>query len=64
MDKYSVLCEVETELHVSYNLEKHGSSKMKFVASVSNTFLWIWLLTPGFYQFTSTVLLYRELRIQ
>jgi len=41
MDKYSVLCEVETELHVSYNLEKHGSSKMKFVASVSNTFLWI-----------------------
>jgi len=47
MDTYSVLCEVESELHVTYILEECVSSNIRFVSWVSNTFLWMWLVTPG-----------------
>jgi hypothetical protein len=64
MDMYCVLCEVQTELHVSFNLEERGSSKIKLFSSVPKTFLWMWLLTLGFCQFTSNVLPYRQLHIK
>jgi len=60
---YCVFYEEEIELHVIYILEE-SVFKIKFVNWVSNTFLWMWMVTPGFCQFTSTVLPYKELHIQ
>jgi hypothetical protein len=43
MDTYCVLCDVETELYVSYRLKERGSLKIRFVEFQTQFFGCDWL---------------------